>query len=470
MNTFMNIWHSISQKNRISFILLVVAILLLAAISLFLLFSQNYSLLFSNLSQQEQSLIVKELNRSGIDYTIDDQNSLYVDPDQLHKARLAIANSGLEQNQLPGLELFDQADYGISKFAQKINYQRALQGELVRTINTLEEVRFSRVHIVLPETRAFRANSSKAKASVTLALHPGKKLSPLQIEGLRTLVASAVPNLLANQVTIIDQNGQQLSTDASKFSAFSAINQKRDLELFYQKKVERLLRRIVANSQYTVNIDIALNQVSESIHQEHSIPVRENGKVIVRQTVEDKKYQFAKDKQNDMALTDRLTDEHIRREYVFSKETRTKKQPAGTIKSITVAVLLSSEISNTDQNKLTDLISKSVGLQPGRGDSISVSVIPALQLPESKANNDEYNPQPIFDTPNSENTFFQTLADKVLEKKEVVSLVFSLTGITLFLIVLLTIRKKKPERLTKDERQQLLLEVKDWLKVDSNER
>ncbi|MGI0118587.1 flagellar basal-body MS-ring/collar protein FliF [Zooshikella sp. RANM57] len=465
----MNIWHSISQKHRASFIIILVAVLLLTAISIFFLFSNNYTLLFSNLSQQEQGLIVKELNRSNIDYTIDDQSNLYVDPSQLHKARLAIANSGLEQNQLPGFELFDQADYGISKFAQKINYQRALQGELVRTINTLAEVKFSRVHIVLPETSAFRTNASKAKASVTLALHPGKKLNAQQIEGLRTLVASAVPGLITNQVMVIDQKGQQLSTDVNKYSAFSSINQKRDLELFYQKKVERLLNRVVDTDQYTVNIDIELNQVSESIHQERSIPVSENGKAIIKQAIEDKKYHVSNDKQSDMTLTERLTDEHIIREFVFSKETRTKKQPAGTINSITVAVLLSSNLDTTAQNKLTDLIAKSVGLQPNRGDSISVSVIPAVHLSESKSNIAQENALVNADEVNSETTFVQTIINKAIEKKTSVSLIFSVIGITLLFIVLLSIRRSSSKRLSKDERQQLLLDVKDWLRVDSNE-
>ncbi|MBU2711659.1 flagellar basal-body MS-ring/collar protein FliF [Zooshikella harenae] len=465
----MNIWHSISQKHRTSFIIILLAVVLLTAISIFFLFSHNYTLLFSNLSQQEQSLIVKELNRSNIDYTIDDQSNLYVDPNQLHKARLAIANSGLEQNQLPGLELFDQADYGISKFAQKINYQRALQGELVRTINTLSEVKFSRVHIVLPETSAFRVNSSKAKASVTLALYPGKKLNARQIEGLRTLVASAVPTLSTNQVMIIDQNGQQLSTDSNKYSAFSSINQKRDLEQFYQKKVERLLNRVVENNQYTVNIDIELNQVSESIHQERSIPVSENGQAIIKQAIEDKKYHFSNDKQSDMKLTERLTDEHIRKEFVFSKETRTKKQPAGTIKSITVAVLLSSNLDTTAQNKLTDLISKSVGLQTNRGDSISVSVIPAIHLSESQSNIKQDSSLLNVDEPSSETTFVQAVLNNVIEKKQSLSIIFSVIGIILFFIVLLNIRRNSPKRLSNNERQQLLLDIKDWLKVDSNE-
>lgn len=167
-----------------------------------------------NLEAQGAADVAKVLDTKKIAYRFeDDGRTIAVLSDQIDKARVELAGSELPMMGQIGFELFNQSDMGLTEFAQKVNFQRALQGELSRTILLLDGIQTVRVHLALPERSLFRGEQEQAKASVTLILKPGKALSSATVLGIQRLVAGAVPDLLVGAVTVLDGTGRMVSPD-----------------------------------------------------------------------------------------------------------------------------------------------------------------------------------------------------------------------------------------------------------------
>ena len=169
---------------------------------------------FTQLKTDDAALIVDELKKQKTPYELTESGSTILVPqDQVDAVRLAILGGGLPLKGTVGFELFNKSDMGLTEFAQKINYQRALQGELARTLMTLDNVESARVHITLPEDGVFRDDRRPAKASVTLMPKLGSAIDGPTIVGIQRLVASAVEGLDAINVVVLDDAGRQLSGD-----------------------------------------------------------------------------------------------------------------------------------------------------------------------------------------------------------------------------------------------------------------
>lgn len=167
-----------------------------------------------NLEAQDAADVAKVLDAKKIGYRFeDDGRTIAVLSDQIDKARVELAGSELPMKGQIGFELFNQSDMGLTEFAQKINFQRALQGEISRTILLLDGIQTVRVHLALPERSLFRGEQEQAKASVTLILKPGKALSSATVLGIQRLVAGAVPDLSVEAVTVLDGTGRMVSPD-----------------------------------------------------------------------------------------------------------------------------------------------------------------------------------------------------------------------------------------------------------------
>ncbi|WP_374531694.1 flagellar basal-body MS-ring/collar protein FliF [Novosphingobium sp.] len=170
-----------------------------------------------NLDAQDAAEIAKVLDGKKIGYRFeDDGRTIAVVNSEADKARIELAGSELPMKGQIGFELFNQSDMGLTEFAQKINYQRALQGELARTILLLDGIQTVRVHLGLPEHNMFRGEQDKPKASVTLILKPGRSLSSATVEGIQRLVAGAVPDLPQSEVAVLDGSGRVVSPEIAR--------------------------------------------------------------------------------------------------------------------------------------------------------------------------------------------------------------------------------------------------------------
>lgn len=194
---------------------LVAAMIIVALFALYWFFLRSsYLPVLVNLEAQDAADVAKVLDAKKIGYRFeDDGRTIAVLSDQIDKARVELAGSELPMKGQIGFELFNQSDMGLTEFAQKINFQRALQGELSRTILLLDGIQTVRVHLALPERSLFRGEQEQAKASVTLILKPGKDLSSATVLGIQRLVAGAVPDLSVGAVTVLDGTGRMVSPD-----------------------------------------------------------------------------------------------------------------------------------------------------------------------------------------------------------------------------------------------------------------
>ena len=198
--------------------------------------------LYAQLDPEDASAILSKLREQKIDYRIGSNGSTVLIPEEhIYETRMQLASEGLPRGGAVGFEIFDNTKLGMTAFAQNVNYQRALQGELARTINQISEVESSRVHIVMTEKSLFVEEEEPASASVVLKLRSGKWLNQNQIDGILYLVSSSVARLSPDNVTIVDSKGKLLAgvKDPSSFGSLSSD------QLDYQDRVEKALENRV---------------------------------------------------------------------------------------------------------------------------------------------------------------------------------------------------------------------------------
>ena len=222
---------------------------------------------------QDAATIVAELERQKFDYRLTDGGATVLVPAaQVHAARLKVMSQDLPLKGAVGFELFNNADLGLTEFAQKVNFQRALQGELARTIMSLAEIDSARVHLSLPESGLFRRNGAKPRASVALTTKAGQELPPDSVRGIQRLVAAAVPELEAHEVTIINPRGAPMATAATGGDVVTdrRLELKIELERYYARKLLQQIEPIVGPGNASISVDATLNFDQVRITQEMS--------------------------------------------------------------------------------------------------------------------------------------------------------------------------------------------------------
>ena len=234
----------------------------------------DYSVLFSNLSDKDGGEITASLQQMNVPYQFSEGGGAILVPSGVvHDTRLALATKGLPKGGMVGFELMENQKMGISQFLEQVNYQRALEGELAKTISTLSSVRGARVHLAIPKQSAFLRDEQKPTASVVLGLQPGRVLEANQIAGVVHLVSSSVPELTPANVSVIDQDGNLLSqpADGQNNAGLDAsqLRYVHELEAGYNKKIEAILSPIVGvgnvHAQVAADIDFSqTDQVAES--------------------------------------------------------------------------------------------------------------------------------------------------------------------------------------------------------------
>jgi flagellar M-ring protein FliF len=241
-------------------------------------------LLFGNLSLEQASKIADKISEQNIPYEIrGGGSSIFVPAEKVHELRALAAREGLlPRSGEPGYEIFDNEKLGVSPLVQKMNYNRALQGELARTIQVFDGVQSARVHIVRPEQTLFTGSEQKASASVMIQLKPGWRLSPSTVAAITNLVAGAVEGLSPEQVTVADSQGHIL-TQAGKLDPHAAgantyLEYQNAVETEMANRLQQALERVLGPNRSTVMVKASLDMNSESIVRktyEKGIPVEE---------------------------------------------------------------------------------------------------------------------------------------------------------------------------------------------------
>lgn len=383
-------WNKLSSAKKILLISTVVASIVGFVFLISWVREPEYAVLFSNLEAQDASKIVEKLKERKIDYKLSDNGRTILVPKQnVYELRLQFAGEGLPNSSIVGYEIFDKSNIGVSDFVQKINYKRALEGELARTILQIEGVEAVRVHIVIPERTLFKEDQKEPTASVILKLKQGARLSKENVQSIAYLVANSVEGLEPKNVTILDSRGRLLSDD-SGYEPLAKISSKqyelkKNVEQYLADKVQSLLDGVLGPGNSIVRVDVELNftQVEKTIEE------YDPDKTVVRseQTTQERSSSvdstFAS---SNSQRTNTITN------YEVNRTMQRIVESVGNIKRLSVAVLVNGTYKVNESGgvrkveyiprdeeqiqKLTEIVKNAVGFNPDRNDQISVVSIP----------------------------------------------------------------------------------------------
>jgi flagellar M-ring protein FliF len=342
----------------------------------------GFKTLYSNLEVDEAATVTEELQKAGYKYKMEnDGRSIAVEAKQVYEIRMAMARQGLPRQNGIGYELFDKTNLGMTDYVMKLNSRRALEGELQRTIEGLEEVKSARVHIVIPEPTIFLDNQKDAKASVVLKCTSGRELTKEQIRGISYLVSSSVDGLKPEHISIVDYAGRLLSdpfgSDETALAGSRNMELQQNAEKYLENKANQMLTNVLGPSKAFVKIacDLDFDRVEKSLEQydPESKTVRSEERID-----ENKKNAPDGDNQRERSLTNYEIDKTV--QHVIAE--------VGNIKRLTISVALDGRYEKGDDGKMTyvartpeevqnieDIIKNAVGYDLARGDQISVSSV-----------------------------------------------------------------------------------------------
>ncbi len=229
--------------------------------------SPSYRVLFTNLSDRDGGAIISSLSQMNIAYRNADGGTILVPADKVHEARLKLASQGLPKGSIVGFEIMETQKFGVTQFQEQVNYQRALEGELSRSIQALAPVANARVHLALPKQSGFLRDKQPPTASVLLQLHPGKTLDRTQVAGIVHLVSSSVPELNPKNVSVVDQQGNLLANQRDNSAGLDAaqLDYVAQIEATTIKRIEDILEPIVGrgNVRAQVTADVDFSQIEQ---------------------------------------------------------------------------------------------------------------------------------------------------------------------------------------------------------------
>jgi len=370
-----------------------------------------YRPLFTNLAERDASAIVQALKAEKVPFELEDGGrAVLVPSERQYEMRLALASRGLPEGGGVGFEIFDKQSLGQTDFLQRLNYQRALQGELGRTIGQLGGVESARVHLALPERSLFVAEDRRPSASVVVKLIQGRTLSAAQIDGIVHLVAASVEGLQPDGVTVVDEGGRILTSDRRGAEAAGTSNVpieiQQTLERGAEERIESMLGAVVGRdkvvARVAASLDFARVERTEETYDPDRTAIRTQ-RTTREETIGQKTPGGAPGVQanltNDPAATTGPDGPKSERRdetqsYEVSKVTSRTIAPVGAVKQLSVAVLIDGTYTEGEGGKrvftarpseeidrLRELVKSAVGISESRGDKIEITSVPFQSEP-----------------------------------------------------------------------------------------
>ncbi len=363
----------------------------------------DFQLLYANLSPQDAGAVVDKLKSQKIPFELSNEGrTIHIASEKLHEVRLQLASEGLPEGSDVGLEIFENTPLGMTEFVQKLNFQRALQGELTRTIKTLDAVAQARIHLVIPKDNLFRKDKPKGKASVTLKIKPGKTLTETQVQGIVHLISASVGGIDAQDVVVLDLNGNLLSggkePTAEAMMSASNFKHKTRVEKKLQQSIIKMLEDALGSGKVIAKVSAELDfekvERTEEIYDPDSQVVRSENQVNesstgavppggipgVQALIPSGESpggvvgQAAKRNKSNSVFN-----------YEINKVVRLVSKPVGGVSKLSVAVMIDGTIageppvytarSKEEMDKYLQIVQSAVGYNQDRGDTIQVENI-----------------------------------------------------------------------------------------------
>jgi flagellar M-ring protein FliF len=371
--------------------------------------------LYTKLNPEDAGLILTKLKEQKIEYRIAANGSTILVPQEhIHETRLKMASDGLPQGSGIGFEIFNESKLGMTEFAQNVNYQRALQGELSRTINRIGEIESSRVHVVLPEKSLFVEEEEPASASVILQLQSGKWLSRSQINGIVHLVSSSVARLRPENVTVVDQNGKLLAGNKNDSSFGSLSSNQLEYQAHVEKGLENRVRTMLESAlgedkvivRLSCSFDFKSREKTEELYLPENRVIRSEQALNETSASPDPASQKAPGsrssiegagmagEQNRPSDRDSMFERNDRIiNYEIGKVISHIKEPVGELTRVSIAVLVDGTYQSVEaqegkvnwhyiprtageMQKIESLVKRAVNFNEARGDEVEVVNIP----------------------------------------------------------------------------------------------
>lgn len=261
----------VPPKSLLALMVGLAALIAVAAAAWMWLRAPDYRLLYANVSDKDGGAIIAAISQLDVPYRNGDGGAIYVPADRVYDVRLKLASQGLPKGGGLGLELMDGQKFGATQFQEQVNFQRGLEGELARSIQSVAAVQSARVHLALPKQSLFVRDTQKPSASIVLNLYPGKSLDRAQVAGITHLVASSVADMSPDNVSIVDQRGNLLSAPAKASGAGSGLNPSelahvQEIEQAHIKRILDILEPIAGrgNVRAQVTVDMDFSQVEST--------------------------------------------------------------------------------------------------------------------------------------------------------------------------------------------------------------
>jgi flagellar M-ring protein FliF len=397
-------WAGLAQQlgstGRSVLVVGAVALLAAAVFVAFWLSRTEYQTLFADLTPQDSAAMTAELDRLKIPYTVGERTdasgestgTILVDKNEVLRTRIKLMGKEIPLHGAVGFELFNNNDIGMTEFAQKINYQRALQGELTRTILSLAEVRDARVLLALPDQGLFRQATVRPKASVTLSMKKGQGLRAEQVAGIQRLVSAAVPGISAQDVTIVDQSGIALTrnaagaTDTDEAAGTGRLDLKKETEAYLARKATAVLERTMGPGQALASVDVVLNMDRVQVKTDEVIgaPGKPGGAptgVVTRQreTSRDPGAPLNATSSAGAAMGGGSSQQEV--EYALGRRVEQVMSQPGSVRRVQVAVVVKQTLQPPQLEQLRQTVAASVGASLERGDAVVIQSIAGFAAP-----------------------------------------------------------------------------------------
>ncbi len=409
---FQEFYKSLGPTKRLALLAsFFVAVVTIGSV-IFMTSGKDFAVLLKDLPSDQVPTIIGKLSEKNIPYQIKENGqtvNILVPKDFLSATLMQLsAEVGSSKMGSIGLEIFDKQEFGINSYAQKINYQRALQGELMRAINTLNAVKQSKVILALPAKKTIMEESSPPSASVVVALHPGKELSADQVRGIRFLVANAVEGMEVDNVTVIDERGKMISrqSDGSTGASNEIMELKQKVEKDLESRIEAILSKVVGQGKIVARVDATINHKVVTAIEESVDPDKT---AIISQATQEESLDGARtnptgvpgsrsnipgaeDNNGQVGFKQDVKKESKTVNYQVPKTIRNVKEAAGNVEKISVAVLIDSVPTTTtgadgksetkwaprtaeEIAKYESLVKNAVGFIASRGDNVKIESI-----------------------------------------------------------------------------------------------
>ncbi len=406
---FREFFKNLGPTKRLSIVAVTVITGVALATMLFMASGKDYVPLFTNIPTDQVTTIIAKLNEKNIPFQLRDAGKTVAIPKELlHSTQMTLMSEiGSPKMGSIGLEIFDKQDFGMNSYAQKINYQRALQGELMRAINTLTAVKQSKVILALPNKKTFLEEGGSPTASVVVELHQGKELGPDQVRGIRYLVANAVEGLDADKVTVLDERGKVLNRQENGLTGGSndLLDLKAKIEGDLENRIQDILSKVVGHAKVVAKVDATLNHrvissVEESVDPEKT--------AIRSQQSEEESLDGSRtnpsgvpgsranlpgaEDQGTVGFKQDVKKEIKTTNYEVPKTVRNIREAAGGLERVSVAVVVdgmavtTTKEDGTTETKYTprsaeelkkyeDLVKNAIGFNAARGDSVRIETM-----------------------------------------------------------------------------------------------